>query len=468
VTGEQLAGILIGAALLVLGLASVLASTLRPKRSIRILLAFGLATALYGIRLLALQPPVRATVGGAWFPWRYLIAFITYLINVPLTYFVEGIIGPGWKNTTRWVLRVVIAFAIAAILIDLVLARPGAANPANSWLVLILVCFALGHGFYSSTGARAPTILTDRIVVLGAVIFALFIVNENVGQPVLRGMNIEPIGMLCFVMCLGYAVVRTVFHSEAEFAGVQRELETARRIQSSLLPRQIPRQSDLDIAVRFVPVTAVAGDIYDFVQLGPSRLGILVADVSGHGIPAALVASMVKVAFSAQVDHADDPARVLAGMNQTLCRHLEHAYVTAVYAVVNSDRETLTIANAGHPPALLHRCGATSLVQHDHGVMLGFFPDAEYTNTEIAPFRSGDRLLLYSDGVLEARDRTGQFFDGDRVARWLADIGHTSAEQFAEAALGELTQWTGGGFDDDVTFVITECVGKADAPLTYQ
>ena len=377
---------------------------------------------------------------------------------MPFTYFVAGIIGPGWKNSTRLVLRAVIAFAIAAILVDLALARPGAASAANSWLVLTLVSIALGHGIYASTIARARTVLTDRIVVLGAAVFALFIVNENVGQPVVPGTNIEPIGMIVFVLCLGYAVVRTVLRAEAAFAGVQRELETARRIQSSLLPRQIPRQSGLDIAVRFVPMTAVAGDIYDFVQLGPSCLGILVADVSGHGIPAALVASMVKVAFSAQVDHADDPARVLAAMNQILCRHLEHAFVTAVYAVVNTDRQIVTIANAGHPPALLRRCDTTSPVQHDHGVMLGCFPDAAYTNTEVAPFRPGDRLLLYSDGVLEARDRAGQFFDGERVARWLSDNEHTSAEQVAEAALRELTQWTGGGFDDDVTFVITERV----------
>jgi phosphoserine phosphatase RsbU/P len=211
-------------------------------------------------------------------------------------------------------------------------------------------------------------------------------------------------------------------------------------------------------------MTAVAGDIYDFVQLGPSCLGILVADVSGHGIPAALVASMVKVACSAQVNHADDPARVLASMNQILCRHLEHAYVTAVYAVVNTDRQTISIADAGYPPALLRRRDGTSLVEHDHGVMLGVFPDAEYTSTEVAPFAPGDRLLLYSDGVLEARDRAGQFFDGDRVARWLSDIEHASAEQFAEAALGDLTQWTGGGFDDDVMFVIAERPRWSSAP----
>lgn len=458
-TGGELAGIVIGATLLVLGCASVLASMLRPRRGSQVLLAFGLSVGLYGTRLLASQPPVRATIGETWFPWKYFIAFVSYLINVPLTYLVERIIGPGWKNSTRWALRAAIAFAIAAILIELALARPGAASRSNSWLVLSLISVALGNVFHASTIGRARTVLTERIVVVSASVFALFIVNENLGELVVPGTNIEPVGMLFFVLCLGYAVVRSVFRAETEFAGVQRELETARRIQSSLLPRQIPKHSGLDLAVRFVPVTAVAGDIYDFVQLGPSCLGILVADVSGHGIPAALVASMVKVAFSAQVDQADDPARVLTSMNQILCRHLEHAYVTAVYAVVNIDRQTITIANAGHPPALFHRRDVTSLVQHDQGVMLGVFPDAEYTNTEVAPFAPGDRLLLYSDGVLEARDRAGQFFDGDRVARWLSDIEHTSAEQFAEAALSQLTQWTGGGFDDDVTFVIAECAG---------
>jgi phosphoserine phosphatase RsbU/P len=454
VTGGELAGILVGAALVVVGVAAVLASTMRPWRSTRILLAFGLSVGMYGARLLASREPLRMTLGGAEITWAYFVAFVTYLINIPLTYLVAAILGPGWKNSTRWVVRAATAFAVVAIVVDLGLARPRAASPANSWLVLIITSLALVNIFHASRVRRAPTIFTNRTVVIGALIFFVFAINENTGQPVMRGTNIEPIGMLVFVLCLGYALVQSLFRAETEFAAVQRELDTARRIQSSLLPRRIPEQSGLDIAVRFVPMTAVAGDIYDFVRIGPSSIGILVADVSGHGVPAALVASMVKVAFSAQADHADDPAEVLSAMNQVLCRHLEHAYVTAVYAVVNTDRQTVTIANAGHPPALLYQAHETAPVQQNGGVMLGVFPEATYTNTEVAPFGAGDRLLLYSDGVLEARDRAGQFFDGDRVARWLSDIKHTSAEQFADAAFSELTQWTGGGFDDDVTFVI--------------
>jgi sigma-B regulation protein RsbU (phosphoserine phosphatase) len=456
VTGGQLAGILIGATLLFLGFAAVLASRLGPRQGTRLLLAFGFSVGLYGARLLALQAPVRATIGETWLGWRYFVAILTYVINVPLTDFLNAVIGPGWKDSVRWVSRAVITFAIVAIAVDVWLSRPGAANPANSWMVLILITIAFGNILHASRVGRPPTVLSDRIVVLGTIVFVLFILNENLGEPILRGTNVEPIGMLFFVICLGWAVVRSVFRAETEFAAVQRELDTARRIQMSLLPARIPKRDGLDVAVRFVPMTAVAGDFYDFVELGPSRLGILVADVSGHGIPAALVASMVKVAFSAQADHADDPARVLASMNQILCRHLEHAYVTAVYAVVNTDRHSVTIANAGHPPALLRRQGETSTVEHRHGMMLGFFPDAQYTNTEIAGFAPGDRLLLYSDGILEARDRGGEFFDGERVARWLSDIAHASAEQFAENALGQLKRWTGGRFDDDITFVIAE------------
>ena len=179
VTAGELASILIGAGLAVLGCAAALASLLRPRRGIQLLLAFGARTGLYGIRLLASQAPVRTTLGETWIPWDYLIACLTYVINIPFTYFVEGVIGPGWKNSTRWVRRVVIAFAMAAILIDLAWARPEAATVANSWLVLILVSIALAHGLYASRIAHVQTILTDRIAVLGAAVFAAFIINRD-------------------------------------------------------------------------------------------------------------------------------------------------------------------------------------------------------------------------------------------------------------------------------------------------
>lgn len=456
-TGLELAGTLIGATIFALGSVLVLASTLRLRQGAMTLLTFGLTGALYGARLLVEQAPIRATLGITPGQATGFVAVATYAINVPLMLFVQAVIGRGWRDSIRWTVHAAIAFAVAATAADLALQQPAASDPVHNRFVLILFAIVVGNVLYASRILRTRTLLTEPIVLVGGAIFILSVVDRNLDE-LIWGENLEPIGMLAFVACLGYAAGRAVFRGEAEFASVQRELETARRIQSSLLPRQISTLSGLDVAVRYVPAAAVAGDIYDVIRIGPSRLGVLVADVSGHGIPAALVASMVKLAFSAQAEYAHDPARVLTSMNQMLCRHLEHSYVTAVYAVVDMDRSVVTIANAGHPPALLHRRSARTVeLQREHGLMLGVFLDAQYGNIEVERFAAGDRLLLYSDGVSEARDRAGQFFDGERVKQWLSRIERTTAEQFAESALGELTRWTGGSrFDDDVTFAIVE------------
>src|SRR5499427_5011789 len=134
---------------------------------------------------------------------------------------------------------------------------------------------------------------------------------------------------------------------------IQKELETARLIQQSILPETVPQIVGLDIAARYVPMAAVAGDFYDFIVVDNKHVGILVADVSGHGMPAALIASMLKIALAAQAAHADDPARVLHGLNQALCGKFQHHYVTASYAFVDMKKRTLTYAGAGHPPLLM-------------------------------------------------------------------------------------------------------------------
>jgi sigma-B regulation protein RsbU (phosphoserine phosphatase) len=454
----ELAAVFIGVTLLALGVVSTAAATLRLRRGSITLLMFGLWCGLYGARLLALQPAVRSAIAGTPGQWARFVTIVTYTINVPITIFVASLMGVGWRHSIRWLVAAVSAFAVVAVAMDLVTGVAGSANQANAWVVLATIAIGISNIIYTSAVRGIRTPLTEPIVIVGGLVIVLFVINENAGQFIARGVNIEPIGVLVFVMCLGYAVARSVFRKEADFVGVQRELETARQIQASHLPRRVPRPLGLDVAVRYVPMAAVAGDLYDFVEIGPSSLGILVADVMGHGIPAAMVASMVKLAFSEQTASVRDPAAVLTSMNQILCRHLERSYVTAVYAVLDTEAHRVTVATAGHPPPLVQRGSeAGSLAETEHGLILGFLPDARYTNTCVEPFVAGDRILLYSDGVLEARNATGEFFDSERVVRWLSTIEPTSAERFADTALDELTRWSGRGqFDDDVTFVVAE------------
>src|SRR5262249_6831525 len=208
----------------------------------------------------------------------------------------------------------------------------------------------------------------------------------------------------------------------------------------------------------------VAGDLYDFAVLGPGRLGILVADVSGHGIPAALVASMVKVAFSAQSVHAGDPAAVLAAMNRILCSHMDRTYVTAIYAVIDVDPQPITYANAGHPPLFIVRRDRHVDTSNEHGFMLGLDAGSGYVNGCLG-VHPGDGVLLCTDGVLEAQDSNGEFVDEERLKAWVAAEQGDSATGVADAILRRLRAWRGvPAFDDDVTFVVARVAdGRATA-----
>ena len=449
---SELVGAAIGCMLLALGGTSLVAWSLRLRPTDRSLVYFGCWCGLYGVRLVAEQPFVRSTLGGSDQAWLYFIAFITYAINVPSGLFIEALVGPGWKQSIRRAWQLQGTYAIGAMATDLLLGRPRAAMVLNSPIVLVGLAVMLPNLWFLRH--RLGRLFKTPAIAIGATVMALFVINENLGRPVISAINLEPIGVLLFMVVLGYGVVGSVIRNEAELVAVQRELETARQIQATLLPRELPQAAGLDLAARYIPMTAVAGDLYDVVSLGPSRVGILVADVAGHGVPAALVASMVKLAFSAQSEQAHDPSGVLSAMNRILCHHVETTFVTAIYAVVDTDRRTITFANAGHPPLLVGRSDGTVDQSREHGLMLGFLPDASYANDRLE-LQGGDRVLMYTDGVPEAQNPQGDFLDYEGVSRLLASAQNTNATGLADTALRELRKWRGGTtFDDDLTFVV--------------
>jgi phosphoserine phosphatase RsbU/P len=242
-----------------------------------------------------------------------------------------------------------------------------------------------------------------------------------------------------------------------QLLSIQKELETARQIQMSILPSEIPKIEGLDIAARYVPMASVAGDFYDFIVVDEKHIGILVADVSGHGMPAALIASMLKIALSAQAERAADPAQVLLGLNEALCGKFQHHYVTAAYLFVDTAKRTLTYAGAGHPPLLLWG-GATEGVRavEENGLFLGKFEFATYSSVEL-PLQPGDWGLLYTDGISETTNPAGIEFGTERFREFLATEKNTSADHFANRLLEELSHWSarseGEDSDDDITLV---------------
>jgi sigma-B regulation protein RsbU (phosphoserine phosphatase) len=242
-----------------------------------------------------------------------------------------------------------------------------------------------------------------------------------------------------------------------QLLAIQKELETARLIQQSILPQAVPQIDGLDIAARYIPMTSVAGDFYDFIAVDNKHVGILVADVSGHGMPAALIASMLKIALAAQSAHGDDPAQVLQGLNQALCGKFQHHYVTAAYVFVDMEKRTLSYAGAGHPPLLMW--GATSSGVRDviqNGLFLGMFDFATYSSVRV-PLAPGDRGLLYTDGISETNNPEGAEFGSERFRQFLEAQKNGSANQLADGLLEELARWSARGesqdLDDDITMV---------------
>ena len=204
-------------------------------------------------------------------------------------------------------------------------------------------------------------------------------------------------------------------------------------------------------------MSSVAGDFYDFIVVDEQHLGILVADVSGHGMPAALIASMLKIALAAQLPHAADPAQVLVGLNEALCGKFQHHFVTAAYLFVDMLKGTLTYAGAGHPPLLLWGQSSEGVRDvEENGLFLGKFPWATYTSRELT-LNPGDWCLLYTDGIPETANPEAVEFGTERFKQVLATDKSGSADDFADRLLEELFRWSARGpaedLEDDITLV---------------
>ena len=243
-----------------------------------------------------------------------------------------------------------------------------------------------------------------------------------------------------------------------QLLAINNELELARQTQLSILPKDTPRLPGLEIAARYMPMSAVAGDFYDFVMVDEKHVGILIADVSGHGLSAALVASMLKSALPAQLPHASDPARVLSGLNQALFGKFEAHYVTAAYVFVDMANNTVSYAGAAHPPLLWWHANTQHASEClENGLMLGPFRDSTYSAMTFA-LEKGDEIILVTDGILEARDSSGDQFGMDRLRTTIESSHALSANTFADALLAGLSTWSetaiGPGQTDDITLIV--------------
>ena len=438
--------------LLGLAMAAGLLAALRRRTEGVTLASFATFCAIYACRALGDTNAARILFGFSLLELELFTSVLTYLVPIPALLFFTAVLGRGWRSSLLRFWQISIVFSAVAIPFEVLTRSPEAFALPYRMLTVTGVIVSVLHLFLPRPAPPEDL----RLLRASFLLLAIFVVLENLRAegllPLPEGM--EPVGVLLFIFGLGWIAARRLFDSQERLAALRQELETARRIQASILPGEPPRIAGLDVAMRYVPAADVAGDFYDVLPGEGRRLGLLVADVSGHGVPAALIASMVKVAAAAQAPHAASPGRVLTGMNQIF--QLKSQFITAVYAFLDLEAGRLTWASAGHPPPLLwkKRDGAVlELLQS--GMVLGRLRRAAYTEASV-PLEPGDRLLLFTDGIPEALNPAGEPFGDARLREILAEASGLSADALADRLLQRVAAWTGrsAGFEDDLTLIV--------------
>jgi sigma-B regulation protein RsbU (phosphoserine phosphatase) len=200
-------------------------------------------------------------------------------------------------------------------------------------------------------------------------------------------------------------------------------------------------------------MTSVAGDFYDFLAADDLQAGILIADVSGHGVPAALIASMVKMAAAAQRPSSEDPAKLLSGMNAALFGNTQQQFVTAAYVHLDAEAGELRYSAAGHPPMLLLRDGEVTSVE-ENGLMLAAFSFSAYGNA-VYPLERGDRILLYTDGILEAANAGLEEFGQTRLQSLPKESSQLTHIEAADKIISAVQRWAVSQ-EDDLTVLVCD------------
>ena len=235
---------------------------------------------------------------------------------------------------------------------------------------------------------------------------------------------------------------------------LERELNVAREVQRELLPRTTPRFEGLELAGICRPAIAVGGDYYDYLRHADGRPGLVIADISGKGVPAALLMASLQASVRSLFHTVADPGRLHAALNDALCRSSSMArYATAFVADFDPGTRRLTYSNAGHLPALVIR-GDRTLRCEEGGMPIGLFEGAAY-GTGALTLAPGDLLALFTDGVTEAPAPDGEEFGAERLADLLRAHLDRPLDAALQAALDALSDWSGPvAPHDDVTLVL--------------
>ena len=240
---------------------------------------------------------------------------------------------------------------------------------------------------------------------------------------------------------------------------LQGQLEVARQVQLELLPARDPELTGYDISAYNFPTEEVSGDYYDWVRIYDDEIGIVIADVSGKGVPAAILMAFLRAGLRAATLIGYAPNISMARVNYLLWESIErNQFVTAFHGILDASNKTLSYSNAGHnPPLLMKADGEVQFINYGE-LPLGMFRETRYHQYHLL-LEPGDVLVLYTDGVTEAQSPEGEEFGRDRLVQAVKENYHQPAREMIASLQMAILEWTAhAGASDDVTFFIIKAL----------
>ncbi len=457
----QIASIIAGAVFLFMGLAACSLAAIRGRKGIRLFIWLGIWSAMYGTGLLTRSPAVVAALPHAMQISVPYINILNAYLTVVVAFFAFLELSLGrFRVLVKSIIALGAGVAVLGIVWFMFGGSPRKFLPYN---YVVTICGLVVLGTVVSVKKLSDKFLVlvnRRVLAAGTLVFLIEALWVNVARPLhyQTPRLLDYLAFAVFLLSFGYVAVQIAFANERRLLSIENELEVARQLQFSILPTTIPDVRNLRIAATYRPMTAVAGDFYEFIPVDPKRVGFLVADVTGHGVPAALIASMIKVAMQSVVSCAHDPREVLCGLNRVLFGQLHDQFVSAAYLWLDTENRKGLYSAAGHPPLLRWRAGKLERIE-SNGLLFGVIPDPDYPVCELQ-IDSGDRFLLCTDGVLEPENARGDAFGKRRLEQVIRENQNRAPSELSDRLLAEIGQWQPASISqqDDITLLVIDVV----------
>lgn len=255
------------------------------------------------------------------------------------------------------------------------------------------------------------------------------------------------------LVMLGTFILFAKLISELKKA-IEKENTMALQTQQSLLPQKDPQICGFNILSIWQPAKVVSGDSYDFIPFSENMLGISLADVCGHGYPAALLMSNLQASFRVMAYNYQSPDEVCINLNNIISNYqIENKFISFFYGILDTKDKIFIYTNAGHPPPIVLRSSGKILHLSKGGLLFGVKAEASYEVDKIY-LREGDRIFLFTDGIIETRNSAEEEFGEERLLEFLKTNINLSENEFREKLLETINKYGNGNIDDDITLMV--------------